>query len=198
MYKVTTLSFQCCVSPAAALAVFLLGHPAVFLSFSIVLLLSNQLWLFFQTILFYDFSRYPKSCLLDHTWVAHRWILDLGLPQYQSQFESNLVDGRILNILSKKDMEKHLSIHRKFHQVSVLHGVELLRRLSFDKEVCWIAFFWAICFGYSIILLQLLLASQSRLIWRFFSSSHLILVMAYHQDKQTRHIYIYLYRIQDW
>ncbi|XP_071146106.1 kazrin-like isoform X2 [Mytilus edulis] len=80
-------------------------------------------------------AKYPKSSRLDHTWIAHRWIPDLGLSQYKCEFENNLVDGRILNILSKKEMEKHLNIHRKFHHASVLHAVELLRRLNFDKEV---------------------------------------------------------------
>lgn len=68
-------------------------------------------------------------------WIAHRWIPDLGLSQHKSEFENNLVDGRILNILSKKEMEKHLGIHRKFHQASILHAIELLRRLNYDKEV---------------------------------------------------------------
>ena len=68
-------------------------------------------------------------------WIAHRWISDLGLSQHKSEFENNLVDGRILNILSKKEMEKHLGIHRKFHQASILHAIELLRRLNYDKEV---------------------------------------------------------------
>jgi hypothetical protein len=68
-------------------------------------------------------------------WIAHRWISDLGLSQHKSEFENNLVDGRILNILSKKEMEKYLGIHRKFHQASILHAIELLRRLNYDKEV---------------------------------------------------------------
>ena len=75
---------------------------------------------------------------MDHTWVAHRWIQDLGLPQYSVAVSTHLIDGRLLNVLTKKDMEKHLNIHRKFHQASLLHGVELLRMLHFDKEV-WIA-----------------------------------------------------------
>ena len=78
----------------------------------------------------------PKCSSLDHSWVAHKWLHDVGLPQYAPVFESNLVDGRMLNNLSRKDMEKHLEIHRKFHQSSILHAVELLRRLGFDKEVC--------------------------------------------------------------
>ncbi|XP_021363471.1 kazrin-like isoform X2 [Mizuhopecten yessoensis] len=78
---------------------------------------------------------FPKSCLLDHTWVAHRWMADLGLPQYIQSLETNLIDGRMLNILTKKEMEKYLGVHRKFHQASIQHGVELLRRLNFDKEM---------------------------------------------------------------
>ena len=72
---------------------------------------------------------------LDHSWVAHHWLPDLGLPQYTAAFERHLVDGRLLNVLTRKDYEKHLGVTRKFHQVSVLHGVELLRKLGFDKEV---------------------------------------------------------------
>ena len=73
--------------------------------------------------------------MLDHSWVAHKWLHDIGLPQFSSIFESNLVDGRMLNNLTRKDMEKHLEVHRKFHQSSILHAVQLLRKLGFDKEV---------------------------------------------------------------
>ncbi|XP_060597921.1 kazrin-like [Ruditapes philippinarum] len=77
----------------------------------------------------------PKCSMLDHTWVAHKWLHDIGLPQFSPIFESNLVDGRMLNNLTRKDMEKHLDVHRKFHQSSILHAVQLLRKLGFDKEV---------------------------------------------------------------
>ena len=83
----------------------------------------------------YFYRACPTCSTLDHTWVAHKWLHDIGLPQYSPVFESNLVDGRMLNNLSRKDMEKHLEIHRKFHQTSIVHAVELLRRLGFDKEV---------------------------------------------------------------
>ncbi|XP_013382759.1 kazrin isoform X1 [Lingula anatina] len=79
--------------------------------------------------------KYPKARYVDHTWVAHRWIHDIGLGQYQTNLESNLIDGRMLNVLTKKDLEKHLNIHRKFHQCSMLHGIELLRRVHFDKDL---------------------------------------------------------------
>ena len=72
---------------------------------------------------------------LDHSWVSQHWIHDLGLSQYSAALEAQLVDCRVLNQLSKKDLEKHLNIHRKFHQASIIHGIELLRRLNFNKEV---------------------------------------------------------------
>ncbi|XP_046572170.1 kazrin-like [Haliotis rubra] len=79
--------------------------------------------------------KYSKAANIDHTWVSHRWIPDLGLPQHAAVFESQLADGRLLNQLSKKDLEKHFNVHRKFHQASILHAVELLRLLNFDKEL---------------------------------------------------------------
>ena len=60
---------------------------------------------------------------------------DCGLDQYSEAFAKQLLDGRLLNVLTKKDLEKHLGVHRKFHQSSLLHAVELLRRVNFDKEV---------------------------------------------------------------
>ena len=89
----------------------------------------------FYLFICFSFRKYPKCGLIDHTWVAHRWIKDCGLSQYSQVFEEHLVDGRLLNALTKKDLEKHLGIHRKFHQVSILHAVQLLRNINFDKEV---------------------------------------------------------------
>ncbi|KAK2157745.1 hypothetical protein LSH36_185g04026 [Paralvinella palmiformis] len=61
-------------------------------------------------------------------------IEELRDPSTISHFEAQLVDGRLLNVLTKKDMEKYLGMQKKFHQTSVLYGVELLRRLKYDKE----------------------------------------------------------------
>jgi len=49
--------------------------------------------------------------------VARVWIKDLGLNQYSSTFEAQMIDGRLLNVLTKKDMEKYLNVNKKFHQV---------------------------------------------------------------------------------
>ena len=80
-------------------------------------------------------SKFAQAPKLDVTWVAHKLLPELGLPQYSHVFERNLVDGRILNSLCRRDLEKHFDIHRKFHQASILHAVELLRRMEFDREV---------------------------------------------------------------
>ncbi|KAK7471431.1 hypothetical protein BaRGS_00035919, partial [Batillaria attramentaria] len=78
--------------------------------------------------------KYALAPSLDVTWVTHRLLPDIGLPQYSHVFERHLVDGRILHSLSRRDLEKHFDIHRKFHQVSILHAIELLQRLDFDRE----------------------------------------------------------------
>ncbi|XP_071552059.1 uncharacterized protein [Panulirus ornatus] len=80
-------------------------------------------------------TRFPRISTLGHTWVSSEWLPDLGLPQYSETFANNLVDGRLLEALTKKELEKHLGVHRKFHQASVIHGVHLLRIVRFDRQV---------------------------------------------------------------
>ncbi|XP_047221223.1 kazrin-A isoform X2 [Girardinichthys multiradiatus] len=76
-----------------------------------------------------------KAADLDHHWVAKAWLSDVGLPQYSQAFHTHLVDGRMLNSLTRRDLERHLNITKKFHQVSLLLGIELLQSFNFDKEV---------------------------------------------------------------
>ncbi|XP_059142845.1 kazrin-like isoform X2 [Physella acuta] len=78
--------------------------------------------------------KYLKASEMDPTWIAHRFLPDLGLPQYTDIFEEQLCDGHVLNTLTRRDLEKHFSVHRKFHQSSILHAIELLRRIDFNKE----------------------------------------------------------------
>lgn len=72
---------------------------------------------------------------MDHHWVATSWLSDIGLPQYSQTFQTHLVDGRVLNSLSRRDLERFLNISDQFHQTSLLLGIQLLQMLSFDKEV---------------------------------------------------------------
>lgn len=78
--------------------------------------------------------RLSKAADMDHHWVAKAWLSDVGLPQYSQAFHTHLVDGRMLNCLSRRDMERHLNV-KKPHQASLLLGIELLHLLNFDKEV---------------------------------------------------------------
>ncbi|KAK8726117.1 hypothetical protein OTU49_010380, partial [Cherax quadricarinatus] len=80
-------------------------------------------------------SRFPRISALGHTWVSSEWLPDLGLPHYSDTFANNLVDGRLLEALTKKELEKYLGVHRKFHQASIIHGVHLLRIVRFDRQV---------------------------------------------------------------
>ncbi|KAK7806318.1 hypothetical protein U0070_027320 [Myodes glareolus] len=76
-----------------------------------------------------------KAADLDHHWVAKAWLNDIGLSQYSQAFQNHLVDGRMLNSLMKRDLEKHLNVSKKFHQVSILLGIELLYQVNFSREV---------------------------------------------------------------
>ncbi|CAH0548071.1 unnamed protein product [Brassicogethes aeneus] len=78
--------------------------------------------------------RYPCIAQLGHTWVSSEWLPDLGLPQYSENFANNMVDARMLEHLSKKELEKYLGVTRKFHQASVVHGIHLLRIMKYDRQ----------------------------------------------------------------
>lgn len=74
----------------------------------------------FYSLLFCEYRKYPKSFSLDHIWVATVWVQQLGLSQHSDNFLNNFVDGAVLNSLTRRDMERHLGITRKFHQVDFL------------------------------------------------------------------------------
>ncbi|XP_064211732.1 kazrin isoform X3 [Tribolium castaneum] len=78
--------------------------------------------------------RYPCIAQLGHTWVASEWLPDLGLAQYSESFTANMVDARMLEHLSKKELEKYLGVTRKFHQASIVHGIHLLRIMKYDRQ----------------------------------------------------------------
>ncbi|CAB3376488.1 Hypothetical predicted protein [Cloeon dipterum] len=78
--------------------------------------------------------RYPCMAQLGHTWVSSEWLPDLGLAQYSENFATNMVDARMLDHLSKKELEKFLGVTRKFHQASIVHGIHLLRMMKYDRQ----------------------------------------------------------------
>ncbi|XP_055515058.1 kazrin-like isoform X2 [Leucoraja erinacea] len=76
-----------------------------------------------------------KAAELDHHWVAKAWLNEVGLLQYSQAFHNHLIDGRMLNSLTKRDLEKYLNVSKKFHQISLLLGIELFRQWDFDREI---------------------------------------------------------------
>ncbi|XP_037049199.1 kazrin isoform X2 [Bradysia coprophila] len=81
-----------------------------------------------------DLIRYATIGQLGHTWVASEWLPDIGLMQYTETFLHSLVDARMLDTLSKKELEKFLNVTRKFHQASIVHGIHVLRILKYDRQ----------------------------------------------------------------
>ncbi|KAJ6641775.1 Kazrin [Pseudolycoriella hygida] len=81
-----------------------------------------------------ELIRYATIGQLGHTWVASEWLPDIGLPQYTETFLHSLVDARMLDTLSKKELEKFLNVTRKFHQASIVHGIHVLRILKYDRQ----------------------------------------------------------------
>lgn len=79
--------------------------------------------------------RYPFLSTIANTWVIREWLVDIGLAQYTDSFNSCLMDARLLDNLTKRELEKQLGITRKAHQGSIVQGITFLRMLKYDRQV---------------------------------------------------------------
>jgi len=77
-------------------------------------------------------SKYPKLNDINTDWITTKWLKEIGLVQYASVFKLNLVDGRMLASLQKKDLEKHFGMQKRYHQTSLMLAIEFLRKHDFD------------------------------------------------------------------
>uniref|UniRef100_H2ZV16 PPFIA binding protein 1 n=1 Tax=Latimeria chalumnae TaxID=7897 RepID=H2ZV16_LATCH len=69
---------------------------------------------------------------LDYNWVT-RWLDDIGLPQYKTQFDEARVDGRMLHYMTVDDLLS-LKVGSVLHHLSIKRAIQVLRINDFEPN----------------------------------------------------------------
>ncbi|KAE8613091.1 hypothetical protein XENTR_v10007562 [Xenopus tropicalis] len=89
----------------------------------------KKLQLALQSLGSEDESNYGK---LDYRWVT-RWLDDIGLPQYKTQFDDAKIDGRMLHYLAVDDLLS-LKVVSVLHHLSIKRAIQVLRINDFEAN----------------------------------------------------------------
>ncbi|XP_043980507.1 liprin-beta-1b isoform X4 [Gambusia affinis] len=69
---------------------------------------------------------------LDYNWVT-RWLDDIGLPQYKTQFDEARVDGRMLHYMTVDDLLS-LKVGSVLHHLSIKRAIQVLRLNNYEPN----------------------------------------------------------------
>ncbi|KAM6960889.1 liprin-beta-1b [Aplochiton taeniatus] len=69
---------------------------------------------------------------LDYNWVT-RWLDDIGLPQYKTQFDEGRVDGRMLHYMTVDDLLS-LKVGSVLHHLSIKRAIQVLRLNGYEPN----------------------------------------------------------------
>ncbi|XP_032077225.1 liprin-beta-1 isoform X4 [Thamnophis elegans] len=69
---------------------------------------------------------------LDYNWVT-RWLDDIGLPQYKTQFDDGKVDGRMLHYMTIDDLLS-LKVLSVLHHLGIKRAIQVLRMNNFEPN----------------------------------------------------------------
>nr|XP_046204419.1 liprin-beta-1-like isoform X5 [Oncorhynchus gorbuscha] len=69
---------------------------------------------------------------LDYNWVT-RWLDDIGLPQYKTQFDEGRLDGRMLHYMTVNDLLS-LKVGSVLHHLSIKRAIQVLRLNNYEPN----------------------------------------------------------------